>query len=70
MYPANMLPDMWSSGDITHTTNDASIQFLEYGVEAESGVQKEKPKKSKPKTWQEKVEKKRDDNLRGFFGYD
>lgn len=70
MYPTNMPPDMWPSGTITYGDRDALIHFLEYNTKAESGVKEEKPKKPKTKTWEEKVEEERDNNLRGLFGYD
>lgn len=71
MYPTNMPPDMWPSGTITYgdCDGDTLIYFLEYDNGVASGIQ-EKPKKPKTKTWQEKVEKERDDNLRRLFGYD
>ncbi len=70
MFPINLPPDMFPSGNMTETTNDVGMHFLEYDCAAESGVQEENPKKPEPKTWQENVKKKRNDNLRRFFGYD
>ena len=61
-----MFPDILPSGDITVTTNDAMTHFLEYDYSGDLGIQEEKPK---PKTWQEKTDEERDDNLRGLFGY-
>lgn len=68
MFPINWPSGIYPSGDMSITTNDASLHFLEYDCLEESGIQEEK--KKKPKTWEEKTRKARDRNLRRFFGYD
>lgn len=76
MYPNDIPWPVSPSGDlkITVTVNNSAIHFIEDCCGIASGIQEEIPDspkpEPKPKTWQEKVDKERDDNLRGLFGYD
>lgn len=72
MYPKTLPSDIFPSGDMTITTNNADAYFFEYECFGGSGIQKGEPKnkEEKSQTWQQKTDDERDRNLRGLFGYD
>lgn len=71
MFPGIFPSGIYPSGGMTVTTNNfADAHFLEYECFGGSGIQEEKHKQEKPKTWQEKTDEERDRNLRRLFGYD